>query len=86
MQTRGRRYTTGADGKELSPVVQAMEGIEVYVRSLLDEIKKDLEDIEKLPAEDQYSEKNKMVKIRLLSKKSAYKDVLQYIKDSRGLI
>lgn len=86
MQTRGRRYTTSANGKELSPGLQAMAGIEVYVRSLLDEIKRDLEDIDKLPGEAQSTEKNRMVRLRLLSKKSAYKDVLQYIKESRGVI
>lgn len=78
MQTRGRRYTGSAQSEESSPHLKVLVDIEVYVRGLIDEINADLKDLEAAAA----TPKNDNVKIRLLSKKSAYKDVLQFIKET----
>lgn len=78
MQTRRLRYTGCARGQEVSPALTSLESIEIYVRGLIEEVNTDLKDLNDVqPASIKYMS----VKARLLSKKSAYKDVLQYIKE-----
>jgi phytoene/squalene synthetase len=84
MQTRGRSYTSGTEGEEVSPGLKALEGIELYVRGLIADARADLKELEKK------DHPNPMVvpavRARLRAKVNAYKEVLQYIKEGKEII
>jgi hypothetical protein len=62
--------------------LSALRGIELYVRALIKEVNEDLDDLEKVPETLRWT----ATRTRLLAKKHAYKEVLQYIKDGKGIL
>jgi hypothetical protein len=80
MQIRGRAYTRSTKDKEVSPGLAALSGIEIYVRGLINEVKWDLDKLENNQGASD------LEKVELRAQHRAYKEVLQYIKDGRGII
>lgn len=85
MSDSGRTYTRSSEGQ--SPGLIALKGIEKYVRGLIAEVNSDLKDLdEKIATEQAHAAHHERVRSRLQAKKHAYKDVLQYIKDGKGIL
>jgi hypothetical protein len=80
MQAHRRTYTRSTEGQEASPGLAALRGIEIYVRGLINEVKWDLDKLENNPGA------SGLEKAELRAQHRAYKEVLQYIKDGRGII
>ena len=87
MSDSGRAYTRGASGAEVSPGLLALKGIEKYVRGLIAEVNSDLKDLELPEASMTHSAaRAAAVKSKLLARKHAYREVLQFIKDGKGIL
>ena len=86
MSDSGRTYTRGAEEQDVG--LKALKGIEKYVRGLIAEVNSDLKDLDELVSADQShsAPHHDRVRSRLQARKHAYKDVLQYIKDGRGIL
>ncbi len=81
MSYSGRTYTRST-GQEVSPDLRGLNELEVYVRGLINEVNSDLRDLEGVAPNERWDAS----RIRLLAKKHAYKDVLQFIKDGKGFL
>lgn len=81
MSYSGRTYTRST-GEEVSPSLRGLNELEVYVRGLINEVNADLKDLDKADPNPRWNGS----RIRLQAKKHAYKDVLQFIKDGKGIL